>query len=90
MPLEINLANNPAMQDAAGDIIAYHDRTKHHPERYANGPGGLDWANQPDPFRRFSGAPAFRLPLAGPDDTPPAAALFGAATVTSRPLTLER
>ena len=78
------------MQDAIGDIIDYHDRTKHHPERYANGPGGLDWANQPDPFRRFKGAPAFRLSLAARDDTPPAAALFGAATVTSQPFTLER
>jgi SagB-type dehydrogenase family enzyme len=83
-------ANNPSEQDATGDIIAYHDRTKHHPERYANGPGGLDWANQPDPFRRFNGAPAFRLPLAGPDDTPPAATLFGAAGLKSQPLTLER
>jgi hypothetical protein len=82
-------ANNPPKPDAVADIIAYHDRTKHHPERYANGPGGLDWANQPDPFRRFSGAPVLRLPLAGPDDTPPAAILFGAATVTSRPFTLE-
>jgi nitroreductase len=27
-------------------------------------PGGLDWANQPDPFRTFEGAPRFRLPLA--------------------------
>ena len=80
---------HPSKQDAGGDIIAYHDRTKHHPERYAQGPGGLDWANQPDLFRRFSGAPAFRLPLAGLDHTPPAAALFGAATVKSQPLTLE-
>jgi SagB-type dehydrogenase family enzyme len=76
------------MPDAVAEIIAYHDRTKHHPERYANGPGGLDWASQPDPFRHFNGAPAFRLPLAGPDDTPPAATLFGAATVTPRPFTL--
>jgi hypothetical protein len=30
------------MPDAVADIIAYHDRTKHQPERYANGPGGLD------------------------------------------------
>jgi hypothetical protein len=82
--------NNPSAQDATGDIIAYHDRTKHHPERYANRPGGLDWANQPDPSRRFSGAPAIRLPLAGPDDTPPAGVLFGAATVKSQPLTFER
>jgi hypothetical protein len=50
---------------------AYHDRTKHHSVRYANGPGGLAWANQPDPSRRFSGAPVLRLPLAGrsPTDT---------------------
>jgi len=45
-------------------IIAYHDRTKHHPERYARGPGGLDWATQPDPFRRFTGSPVLKLPLA--------------------------
>ena len=75
------------MADAIADIIAYHDRTKHQPERYANGPGGLDWATQPDPFRRFSAAPLLRLPLASLDDTPPAAILFGAATVTSRPIT---
>ena len=76
------------MPDVVADIIAYHERTKHHPERYANGPHGLDWASQPNPFRRFTGAPLFRLPLTGPDDTPPAATLFGAATVTPQPLTL--
>jgi SagB-type dehydrogenase family enzyme len=76
------------MPDAVADIIAYHDRTKHQPGRYANGPGGLDWANQPDPFRRFTAAPMLRLPLAGPDDTPHAATLFGAATVPPRPFTL--
>jgi SagB-type dehydrogenase family enzyme len=81
-------ANNPTKRNTVGDIIAYHDRTKHHPERYANGPGDLDWANQPNPFRNYSGAPVLRLPLAGPDDTPSAAALFGAATVTPRPFTL--
>jgi len=75
---------------ATGDIIAYHDRTKHHPERYARGPGGLDWANQPDPFRRFSGSPTFRLPLTGPDETPPAGVLFRASPVNSQPLTVER
>ncbi|WP_295455458.1 nitroreductase family protein [uncultured Thiodictyon sp.] len=42
----------------------YHRASKHHPERYAPGPGGLDWANQPDPFRVFAGAPAIDLPLA--------------------------
>jgi SagB-type dehydrogenase family enzyme len=88
--LKSTTANNPFGHDATDDIISYHDRTKHHPERYAHGPGGLDWANQPDPFRRFNGAPLFRLPLASRDETPPAAALFGEATVMPQPLTLER
>jgi SagB-type dehydrogenase family enzyme len=80
-------ANNPPSADAVANIIAYHERTKHHPERYAKGPQGLDWATQPNPFRSFSGAPRFRLPLTVADDTPPAAALFGAVTVPPRPLT---
>jgi SagB-type dehydrogenase family enzyme len=44
-------------------VLAYHRRTKHHLHRYARGPGHLDWANQPDPFRTFAGAPAADLPL---------------------------
>ncbi len=31
----------------------YHERSKHRLTRYAPGPGGLDWANQPDPFRYY-------------------------------------
>ena len=81
-------ANHPPRADAVADIIAYHDRTKHHPGRYASGPQGLDWATQPNPFRRFAGAPVLQLPLAVSDDTPSAASLFGAPTVTPRPFTL--
>ena len=80
---------NPADADAVDDIIAYHDRTKHHPERYARGPGGLDWATQPDPFRRFDGSPVLKLPLADRDDTPAAAILFGAGATPPRPFTLD-
>jgi SagB-type dehydrogenase family enzyme len=76
------------MTNRVTDIITYHERTKHHPDRYANGPDGLDWASQPNPFRRFNGAPMFQLPLTDVDNTPPAATLFSAATVTSRPLRL--
>ena len=49
--------------DSLARIIAYHQASKHHLNRYAPGPGGLDWANQPDPFRRFSGAPRIELPV---------------------------
>jgi SagB-type dehydrogenase family enzyme len=80
---------NPADPEAVDAIIAYHDRTKHHPERYARGPGGLDWATQPDPFRRFNGSPVLKLPLAERDDTPAAAILFGIGAAPPRPFTLD-
>lgn len=38
------------------------------------GPGRLDWANQPNPFRWFAGAPSFQLPLP-PSQTPTTAEL---------------
>lgn len=44
-------------------VLTYHERTKHHFQRYAAGPGRLDWATQPDPFRTFAGAPRIPLPL---------------------------
>ena len=40
----------------------YHDATKHHFHRYARSLGYLDWATQPDPFRRYAGAPLLDLP----------------------------
>ncbi len=45
-------------------LLEYHQRSKHRVNRYAPGPGGLDWANQPDPFREFRGALQIKLPLA--------------------------
>ena len=44
-------------------LLEYHRRSKHHLDRYAPGPGRLDWANQPDPFRRYAGAASIKLPL---------------------------
>jgi SagB-type dehydrogenase family enzyme len=45
-------------------VLAYHQRSKHHLRRFAPSPGYLDWATQPDPFRRYAGAPRIELPLA--------------------------
>ena len=44
-------------------VVAYHERTKHHVHRYAAALGYMDWATQPDPFRRYAGAELVRLPL---------------------------
>ncbi|MGD9546224.1 MAG: SagB/ThcOx family dehydrogenase [Candidatus Krumholzibacteriia bacterium] len=51
-------------RDDLDTVKRYHEATKHHFRRAARSLGYLDWANQPDPFRRFAGAP--RLPLVVP------------------------
>ena len=51
-------------------VMRYHQETKHHFFRSARSLGYMDWANQPDPFRRFEGAPLIPLPLLKPDDAP--------------------
>ena len=51
-------------------VMRYHRETKHHFSRYARSLGYLDWANQPDPFRRYQGSAFIPLPLLKPDDAP--------------------
>ncbi len=50
-----------ADQNVLTAILAYHRRTKHHFHRYAPGPGFLDWATQPEPFRFYEDAPLMAL-----------------------------
>lgn len=57
------MKSNRPDSDRLARVIAYHQASKHHLDHYAPGPGGLDWANQPDPFRRFAGAARVELPL---------------------------
>ena len=69
-------------------VLRYHERTKHHFNRFAVGPGRLDWANQPDPFRRYAGAPLTALPLLAADVSPAYDDLFTPGAVRAAPLTL--
>jgi len=57
-------------RDPLGMVMRYHQETKHHFSRFARSLGYLDWANQPDPFRRYEGSPVFALPLLKPADAP--------------------
>lgn len=68
--------------------LAYHERTKHHPSRYAAAPPFMDWDTQPDPFRRYDGAPALALSWtpAGPEPRYEPAFLIG--QLSPRPLDL--
>ncbi|MBI2924392.1 MAG: SagB/ThcOx family dehydrogenase [Verrucomicrobia bacterium] len=51
-------------------IFGYHEATKHHFHRYARALGYLDWATQPNPFRRYSGVPLIRLKKIPPAPEP--------------------
>ena len=72
-------------------VMRYHERTKHHFNRYARRPRQLDWANQPNPFRRYEGAPLIHLPLLGAHEEPLSPRyddLYRRGSVPSAPLTI--
>ena len=70
-------------------VVAYHERTKHHFHRYAAALGYMDWATQPDPFRRYAGADLVRLPLPKAGRPLPYWQLYASATVPPAPLSLQ-
>ena len=78
--------HNPQTQT----VIDYHERTKHHWHRMARSAGFMDWANQPDPFRRYIGAPAISLPLSTADPNLDYDSLYLAAAPAAAPPTLAR
>ncbi|OMO88557.1 Nitroreductase-like protein [Corchorus capsularis] len=48
-------------EEKVAQALNYHNQTKHGFSNYARGPRGLDWANQPNPFRRYISAPLIPL-----------------------------
>jgi nitroreductase len=70
-------------------ILAYHQRTKHRLERYAAGPETLDWDAQPDPFRRFAGAPFTLLPLPADEEKVAWTRIFTPGAVAPHAASLE-
>ena len=94
MATEIPLYREPVETlptDPIDRVIRYHIQTKHHFNRYARALGYLDWANQPDPFRRFEGAPLISLPLLMPDEVPVSPAydaIYQPVTVPCQPVTV--
>jgi len=70
-------------------VVAYHERTKHHYHRFSASVGYLDWANQPDPFRRYDGAPLVRLPLPDEGRAVPYWQLFVADNILPAPLSVD-
>jgi SagB-type dehydrogenase family enzyme len=75
------------VQNPIAEVFAYHERTKHHPFRYAAALGYMDWATQPDPFRRFDGAPLIRLDLGPNGSDAPYERAFVHGQVAAAPVT---
>jgi SagB-type dehydrogenase family enzyme len=59
-----------AMNKQTETVLNYHNRTKHRLDRYAKGPESIDWEDQPDQFRHFSGCDCVTLPKPGTDLKP--------------------
>lgn len=60
---ETNAQGSLSRDDLAALVRQYHQLSKHRFDGYAKGPETIDWDSQPDPFRRFAGAPVIELPL---------------------------
>ncbi len=69
-------------------VLNYHNRTKHSLERYAKGPESIDWEDQPDQFRRFSGCEIITLPKPGTELEPLFADMDNPETIPAKPLNL--
>ncbi|WP_280156027.1 SagB/ThcOx family dehydrogenase [Piscinibacter sp. XHJ-5] len=85
-----DLAQAAPAGEALAAVVRYHQQTKHHFLRHARSPGMLDWANQPDPFRRYTGSPLVALPRLKPDDepaSPPYEDLYRDGAIASAALT---
>ncbi len=70
-------------------VLRYHDRTKHHLDRYARSLGYMDWATQPNPFRFYDGSPRIHLPLTGQEEEKPYSGLYRRVSSRQGRLTLE-
>lgn len=75
--------------DSLSKVLAYHERSKHRLDRYAAGPAGLDWDDQPQPFRWFDGAPRRELPLTAERIDTPFGRLSDPQPIAPRPLDLD-
>ncbi|KAF5816758.1 putative nitroreductase [Helianthus annuus] len=63
-------------QSSLTQVLTYHNQTKHSFTNYARGPRGLDWDNQPNPFRRYISAPLRPLLHPNSGDSVPYNSLF--------------
>lgn len=76
------MPNAPA--DDIEIVLDYHQRTKHHLNRFAPALGYMDWANQPNPFRQFHDTPRIDLAHGNHQEGPLYRALFEGSIFPSK------
>jgi len=69
-------------------VSDYHHRTRHYPEKYAAGPGTLDWSMQPNAFRSYDGCSHIELPLNADNIRTSYAELYNGGNITSETMSL--
>ena len=82
----MSVMSHTNVQIAFDHVLAYHEETKHHPHRSARSMGFLDWANQPDPFRRFHGAKLHLLDEIEITEVPNYDAIFQTDNMSPQPI----
>jgi SagB-type dehydrogenase family enzyme len=79
------------MTGGADALRAYHERTKHTPERLRTNPHGLDWPIMPRPFKVYADLDPIPLPRDFLSSTQPAlASIAGDGSPLGRPAPLDR
>lgn len=81
--------NEEKITENSTAIFHYHNRTKHQFNAYAKAPEFLDWDEQPNPFRRFSGCETVELPLLKAELSCLFSELDCPTHINAKPLTLE-
>ncbi|MNZ38839.1 Nitroreductase family protein [compost metagenome] len=69
-------------------VRAYHQLSMHSPQQFAPGPGRLDWATQPAPFRRYDGSRLIELLHRPQEESPPYDSVFSGPLGAPAPLDL--
>ena len=75
------------MNQHQNSVFNYHEQTKHSALKHARSLGYMDWATQPDPFRRYEKSEKIALKLSLDNPTPSYAYIFGG--VPKAPLCFE-
>ena len=81
--------NSDCERESLKQVLRYHQQSKHGFHGFADGPGTLDWINQPDPFRRYQGSELISLPKVTEIKSPRYDNIFQPAAIVAEDFNLQ-